>query len=93
MEAEYQNSVLPNCHDVDDRQPQNRIELGEQFLPPGNVPEETVYRSALDSPCIQNVGDLIVPRLGFFVPLHIAAVPFGEIARSLRGLLLGDAPF
>ena len=50
MEAEYQNSVLPDCHDVDDRQPQNFIELGEQFFSPGNVPEETVYRSALNSP-------------------------------------------
>ena len=74
MEVEYQNSVLPNCHDVDDRQPQNFIELGEQFLPPGNVPEEAVYRSALDRPCIQKLGNLIVPRLGFFVPLHIAVV-------------------
>ena len=93
MEAEYQNSVLPDCHDVDDRQPQNFIELGEQFLSPGNVPEEAVYRSALDSPCIQKLGNLIVPCLGFFVPLHIAIVPFGEIVRTLRGLLLRDAPF
>ena len=47
MEAEYRNSVLPNCHDVDDRHPQNLIELGERFFAPGNVPEEAVYRSAL----------------------------------------------
>ena len=52
MEAEYQNSVLPDCHDGDDRHPQDRIELGEQFLSPGNVPEEAVDASALGGSCI-----------------------------------------
>ena len=90
METEYQNSVLPDCHDVNNRYPQHRIELGEQLLPSGNVPEEAVYRSALDRPCIQQLGDLIEPRLGFFVPLHIAVVPCGEIV-PVTVLLIGDA--
>lgn len=90
MEAEYQNSVLPDCHDVDDRHPQNRIELGEQFLAPGNVPEEAVYRSALDRPCIQHLVDLIEPRLCLFVPLHIAVVPRGEVV-PVTVLPVGDA--